>query len=185
MPDVTLATPRLVLREWREADVAPFHAMCRDPLVMRFVGPDLTRRQAAGEIAQYRQERRRDGHSFMAVEHRTTGHFIGFCGIRRGCPGTPLAGQPELGWRLAKGAWGEGYAHEAAVAAITWGFGHLADDRLMAMTAPANARSWRLMLRLGMEHRPELDFGHSRRTGARVHRPHVVFSVNRAGWTAA
>ncbi|WP_347302807.1 GNAT family N-acetyltransferase [Croceibacterium sp. TMG7-5b_MA50] len=185
MREFTLATPRLVLRDWQEADLAPFHIMCRDPRVMRFVGPDLTRRQAAGEIARYRREQERDGHSFRALEHRQTGGFIGYCGVRLGCPGTPLAGQPELGWRLATHLWGQGYAHEAAVAAIDWAFGNLGKDRVMAMTSPRNARSWRLMLRLGMRHRPELDFGHSRRTGAARHRPHVVFSMDRSAWQAA
>jgi len=181
--EFTLHTPRLVLRDWREGDIAPFHAMCRDPQVMRFVGPDLTRGQTAAAVAGYRNERTRDGHGFRAVELRKTGRFIGFCGVRTASPGTPLTGEPELGWRLAKTYWGQGYAREAATASIDWAFANLHDDRVLAMTAPANARSWGLMVRLGMEHRPDLDFGHrTPRPGRGGHRAHVVYSVNRTAW---
>lgn len=85
----------------------------------------------------------------------------------------------EIGWRLARNAWGQGYAREAAVESLRWGFGQVEVDAILAMTVRANSRSWKLMERLGMTYRPDLDFEHPALAESDPLRPHIVYAMER------
>jgi RimJ/RimL family protein N-acetyltransferase len=73
-----ITTERLIMRGWREADLAPWAAMNADPEVRRYVGPLLTFEQAAAWVLNYQDDRDRYGFGFWAVEIRASGEFIGF-----------------------------------------------------------------------------------------------------------
>lgn len=65
------------------------------------------------------------GHCFWAVERRDDRAVVGFCELRiDGHAGTPVPDELEIGWRLARHAWGQGYAREAAIASVGWGWAH-------------------------------------------------------------
>lgn len=98
------------------------------------------------------------GHCFWALERRADGAFIGFCGLLPGKP--PLTGEIEIGWRLARDVWGQGLALEAARASLDWAWRHLDVTSVVAITVPANRRSWGLMERLGMMRVADGDFDH-------------------------
>ena len=153
-----IETDRLLLRRWRPADAAPFHAMGQDAEVMRFLGPPMS---LADCEAVDRQNAVADaeGSCFWAVERREDGRFLGFCGIKPGAAGTPIADRPEIGWRLSCDAWGHGYAREGAAACLAdaWARGV---PQVWAITVPANERSWGLMIRLGMTRVADGDFDH-------------------------
>lgn len=153
-----IETERLVLRRWRAEDAVPFFAMARDAEVMRYLLP-MTEAECADTVTRMNALADSTGDCFWAVERRADGAFLGFCGIKAGRADTPIAGLPELGWRLARTAWGQGYAHEAASACIAraWTRGAA---RLVAITVPANTRSWGLMERLGMTRVADGDFDH-------------------------
>ena len=85
----------------------------------------------------------------------------------------------EIGWRLRRDAWGQGFAREAAAASLSWGWANFADHRIAAWTVPANIGSWGLMLRLGMVHRPELDFNHPRFAPDHPLYRHLVYTIDR------
>jgi len=158
-----IATERLTLRAWRDEDTAPFAAMFRDVEVMRHLGgvPDDPDAAAREVIAAHRRGQAADGHCFWAVERRDDRALLGFCGLRSGGhAGTPVSRELEIGWRLRRDAWRRGYAREAAEACLAWAWAHTGAPRVAAWTVPANAASWGLMIRLGMEHRAELDFDH-------------------------
>ncbi|MEP6784479.1 MAG: GNAT family N-acetyltransferase [Sphingomonadales bacterium] len=174
-----IETERLILRAWRDGDVAPFHAMCNDAAVMRFLGPHLSfaDAQAAAErqngfIATY-------GSCFWAVERREDGAFLGFTGIKPGPDDTPIAGEPEIGWRLATPFQGQGYAREAAQASLNWHWENLAGDNVFAITVRDNLPSWGLMERLGMIRRHDLDFYHPAVPPDNPLRPHITYSIAR------
>lgn len=154
-----IETDRLILRRWQAKDVAPFHAMGQDAEVMRYLGPPMD--MAACEATVERMNAMADatGDCFWAIERRDDGAFLGFCGIKAGPPGTPIEGLPEIGWRLARAAWGGGYAREAAAVCLAraWQRG---TERVHAITVPANERSWGLMIRLGMTRVEGGDFDH-------------------------
>ena len=122
----------------------------------------------------------REGQCFWAIERRDDGLLLGFCGLRRGGhAGTPVPDELEIGWRLARHAWGRGYAREAAEAAIGWGWAHRSDARITAWTVPANSASWGLMRRLGMRHRPALDFDDPSFPAGHPLSRHLVYTIDR------
>ncbi|GAA3295793.1 GNAT family N-acetyltransferase [Streptomyces cinereospinus] len=152
-----LGTERLLLRSWRESDRAPWFALNTDPEVRRYLPgvPDRARTDAGIDRFQAGLDAR--GWGFWAVEVRATGVFVGFCGLDPVEEGQPFTGV-EAGWRLARPAWGHGYATEAARAVLDFGFAALDLPEILAVTAPGNRRSRAVMERLGMTYDPADDF---------------------------
>lgn len=180
MAEFRLETERLVLRSWRDADRTPFAAMSADPEVMQHLDGVVSRTDSDAIIDRLASVERDQGHTFWAIERRDDAKFLGFCGLRRGGHAdTPVPIELEIGWRLARHAWGRGYAREAAQASIDWGWANQPDDRISAWTVQANSGSWGLMLRLGMVHRPELDFDHPRFADGHRLRRHIVYTIDR------
>ena len=104
-----------------------------------------------------------DGHCIWAVETKVAGELVGICGLRLGGhAGTPVDGLYELGWRIAENHWGQGIAREAAEAGRDWGWTPRPANLIAARTNQANAPSWGLMKRIGMDRRPQLAFRHPR-----------------------
>ena len=155
-----IETERLLMREWRAEDAAPFARINAEPEVRRYLGIEGTREESAEAIERQQALQARLGHCFWALERKEDGALLGFCGLRDGVPGSPVAEDVEIGWRLGLEYWGQGYAREAAAACLDWGFERLGVARIVSITVPANARSWRVMERIGMERRPDLDFLH-------------------------
>ena len=175
-----IATDRLILRPWRDADRAPFAAINRDPDVMLHLGGPVETAASDAMIDRQHRVQADQGHCFWAIERRDDGRLIGFCGLRRGGhPGTGVADELEIGWRLARDCWSRGYAREAASAAIAWGFANTDRPRITAWTVPANRASWGLMQRLGMVPRPDLDFDHPDFGEGHPLRRHVVYTIDR------
>ena len=81
----------------------------------------------------------------------------------------------EIGWRLYRPYWGQGYAFEAANAALTVGFRTLGPAQIVSFTIPANLRSQRLMQRLDMTRNPADDFEHPKLLPGHPMRPHVLY----------
>lgn len=175
-----IATERLILRSWRAEDSAPFAAMNADDAVMAHLGGPIDRAASDAMIDRLNAIDAAQGHTFWAIERRGDGAFLGFCGLRRGGhAGTNVPDELEIGWRLARPAWGAGFAREAAAASIAWGWGNRPDARITAWTVPANVRSWGLMERLGMTHRPELDFDHPAFPHGHPLCRHLVYAIDR------
>lgn len=172
-----IETERLILRPWRDEDVAPFHAMSQDPEVMRFIGPPTTLEQAWQARRRMGACQDEHGHCFWAVERRTDGAFIGFCGLKPGKP--PIVGEVEIGWRFAPTCWGQGLAREAAVASLAWGWANLDAPAIAAITVPANTRSWGLMERLGMTRFPDEEFDHPNLAPGDPLRRHLLYRIAR------
>ena len=178
--EARIRTARLILRAWRETDRAPFAEMSADPEVMAHLGGPIDRAASDAIAERLGAEQAINGHCFWAVERLDDARFLGFCGLRiGGHAGTPVVGELEIGWRLARDAWGQGYAREAAEAALDWGWRNTAAPQIAAWTVPANAPSWGLMLRIGMVHRPELDFDHPRFAPGHPLCRHVVYTAAR------
>ncbi len=173
-----IATDRLLLRRWREEDVAPLHAMGQDAEVMRFLGPPMSEEDCRAVVARQNTYADEYGRCFWAVERRADGVFLGFCGVKPGPEGTPIAGEPEIGWRLARHAWGQGYATEAAGAALAaeWQRG---GNHVWAITVPANGRSRAVMERLAMERVTDGDFEHPALPPGDPLRRHLLYRIAR------
>ncbi len=172
-------TGRLILRGWRDADVGPFHAMCNDPEVMRYLGPLMSRADAQGAADRQNGFIASHGYCFWAIERKNDGAFLGFCGLKPGPEGTPIHDKVEIGWRLRRDAWGAGYAREAAAASLAWGWTNTDAPDILAMTNIANTRSWGLMERLGMTRDHAADFDHPAVAVGDPLRPHIIYRIAR------
>ena len=155
-----IETGRLLLRDWRETDIAPFIRHTNTLAVMRWLGGVQGEAELAevirGRLMRWQEER---GFTFWAVERKADGELLGFCGIKiADTPGTTIEGEHEVGWRLRQDAWGQGYAKEAAIASLDFAFDRLGSERVIAITCIENEGSWGLMERLGMTRRPEDDY---------------------------
>ena len=158
-PCTVIETARLRLRDWSEADKAPFHLHCNTPAVMRWLGGVRPREQYDEIVDRLAGWQAAHGHTFWAVERRQDGALLGFCGLKIADGASErLRGELEIGWRLREDAWGQGYAREAASASLEHGFGALGASRVIALTVDGNAASKGLMLRLGMRRRRDLDY---------------------------
>lgn len=174
-----IETGRLMLRGWEPRDREPFAALGRDPEVMATLGPLLSREESDAMVERLAGIDAQHGHTFWAAERKADGTLIGFCGLVRGRPGTPIEGEPEIGWRLARAAWGQSYAREAAEACLGWAWATLPDPAVAAITAAVNARSWGLMERLGMVRDPAGDFDHPMVPDGSPLKRHVTYRIAR------
>lgn len=174
-----IETARLIIRPWRDEDRAPFAAMGQDPEVMRHLGPLMSREASDAAVDRMMAMQKAIGHCFWALEARDGGAFLGFCGLKMAPLGIRgLTGFPEIGWRLARAAWGQGLASEAARACINWGW-QQGMTRIVAMTVPDNRRSQAVMQRVGMSRRPDLDFDHPLLAKDDPLRPHIAVEICR------
>ena len=145
-----LRTERLLLRPWREHDAEAMAAINRDPEVARHLNRPVDPGALLGDVTR-RWERH--GFGFWALESRepdTAGALLGFAGVAYPDYIPDLAGRPDLGWRLARAAWGRGLATEATHAALDDAATRLGLRDLIAVIHPDNERSRRLADRLGM-----------------------------------
>jgi RimJ/RimL family protein N-acetyltransferase len=152
-------TERLVLRRWRVGDAAPFARINADPEVMRFIGAGrvLGRGLSDDLIARFEREWDERGFGLWAVSRRDDPGeaLLGFCGLSVPAFLPAVLPAVEVGWRLARSAWGRGYATEAARAALGFGFDEHAVSEIIAIVDPANDRSRRVAEKLGMTPRPD------------------------------
>ena len=174
---VTLETPRLLLRPWRDEDLAPFAALNRDPEVMRFFEEPLSPERSdawAGTIAAAIEEQ---GWGLWALERRDTGEFIGFTGLQVPRHDLPFNPCVEVGWRLARSAWGRGFATEAAREALRVGFDEVGLAEVVSRTSVPNTPSRAVMERLAMTRDPTDDFEHPAVPPGHPLRPHVLYRI--------
>jgi RimJ/RimL family protein N-acetyltransferase len=170
-----LRTPRLLLRCWRDSDRAPFAALNADPEVMAHFPEPLTRERSDHMIDLIEAEFARNDFGLWAVEVVATGRFIGFTGINEVAFAAHFTPAVEVGWRLARDAWGYGYATEAARAALSYGFDVAGLDEIVSFTSVTNLRSQAVMRRLGMSYDPADDFDHPYLPAGHRLRRHVLY----------
>jgi RimJ/RimL family protein N-acetyltransferase len=157
--DDEVETERLVLRRWVLGDAAPFAAINADPEVMRFIGRGtvLGRGLSDDLIARCEREWDERGHGLWAVAPKEDpAQLLGFCGLAVPMFLPEVLPAVEVGWRLGRGAWGHGYATEAARAALAFAFGERHRMReVITIIDPENGRSLRVAEKLGMTARPD------------------------------
>jgi RimJ/RimL family protein N-acetyltransferase len=132
---------------WRESDLDDYAEMCADPMVMRYLGSGavLTRAEAWLSIAVFMGHWQMRGYGHWVAEDKATRRMIGRIGFLNpeGWPGF------EIGWTLARHAWGKGYATEGAKAALQYGFWQLDQRRVISIIHPENTASMKVAERLG------------------------------------
>lgn len=181
-PDVHIVTSRLKLRDWTDADAEPFAAINADLRVMEFFPTLLTRAESDAQMAAIRAFIADHGYGLYAAEETASGRFIGFVGLARPTFAAHFTPAVEIGWRLARESWGQGYATEGARAVVAHAFGPLGLDALVSFTAEWNRPSRRVMEKIGMTHDPAEDFSHPRLPAGHKLSRHVLYRLSRADW---
>lgn len=181
-PDaVTLRTDRLVLRPWRAEDRPPFAALNADPQVMEWFPSTMTREESDAFADQIERRFQDHGWGLWAVEVPGVAPFIGFVGLH---PADTTLGYPsvEIGWRLATAFWGHGYAPEGALAVLGFGFERLQLEEIVSFTSVGNAKSRRVMAKIGMTHRAADDFDHPRLAATSPQSRHALYRISAAAF---
>lgn len=147
MPDIE--TKRLLLRMLSFNDVEDFAAIFADPEVMSFIGVEagatLSQAETKTTVETMIEFWKRNGFGRWSVIEKKSGNLIGLCGLRL------LEGNPELFYIFARSSWGKGYATEAALATLRFGFEQMRFDRIMAVIRPANTDSIKVVKKIGMQ----------------------------------
>ena len=174
-----IETERLILRQWRDADRAPYAALNAEAEVMEHFPAPFTREQSDAAINRHIASIARHGWGNWAVERRSDGALLGHVGVKPTGTGLPLGGAHEIGWRLARHAWGQGYASEGAQAALTYAFDRLRLPEVVSFTTPRNTRSEAVMRRIGLHRASERDFDHPDLPEGHRLRRHIVYALRR------
>jgi [ribosomal protein S5]-alanine N-acetyltransferase len=175
MPNTFIETPRLILRQWQEGDHEPYIQLNADPEVMKFFPSVMAPVQTAAQIEKIAAYIDQHGYGFFAVERKDNRQFIGFTGL--GDPGFKADFTPciEIGWRLSKENWGQGFATEAALACLDFSFDKLGLDEIYSFTSIYNKRSELVMQRIGMSKIGEFD--HPLIADGHILKKHVVYKI--------
>jgi len=174
----TLLTERLVLRRWQDDDLGAYAAICADPEVMRWIGRGaiLSPEACAEAIASFERDWDEHGFGLFATELRVSRRLLGFIGLSVPEFLPELLPAVEIGWRLARDAWGQGLATEGASAALRFGLSELKLARIVSIHQVGNLASGRIMKKLGMRfERRTVDSS----CGRSVH----VYQITRPDWS--
>ncbi len=174
-----ITTERLVLREWKQEDFPAFAAMNADPVVMEFFPAVLSPGESLNMFSRILEEYRQSGFCLYALERRCDCQWLGMLGLHQATFEADFTPCVEIGWRLKKSAWGQGYASEAAVACLRDGLLRLGIPTIYSFTALPNERSRRVMERIGMVRVGEFD--HPALQEGHWLRRHVLYQAD-AAW---
>lgn len=182
MPDIVVETDRLILRTIEDGDATLQHRLLNTPEVMARLGGVKELHEIEAKHAKARACYAQEGFSFLMMIEKATGELVGHCGIKR--VDNPLAhnqGDHEIGWLVREDRWRRGYAEEAIRAVLDWAFGRVGAPHVVALTSQLNEPSWRLMEKLGMRRREDLDFDDP--AYPPEDRTTILYSLARSTWT--
>ena len=176
-----LKTERLVLRQWTSDDLTPFSDLCGDVDVMEYFPKPLSEEesQKLGHRIQALIDER--GWGFWAVEISEQNQFIGFVGLHTPSENLPFSPCVEIGWRIAKPYWNQGYVTEAAIASLGYAFETLGLDEVVSFTTVTNLRSQAVMKKIGMSNSGE-NFMHPDIPITHPLCEHVLYKISRQEW---
>lgn len=174
-----IKTTRLILREWRESDFAPFSEMNACARVCEFLPKKLSREESDAMVQRLQAHIGTHGYGFFVVELEETGEFIGFTGLKHTDFDAPFTPAVEIGWRLSSSHWGKGYAPEAAKAALAYGFEQVGLNEIVSFTVPDNTKSRRVMKKIGMGRDMDGDFMHPGLPDGHPLQRHVLYRIGK------
>jgi RimJ/RimL family protein N-acetyltransferase len=143
----TLETDRLTLRGHRLDDFADSSAMWTDPTITHFLGGrPFSEEEVWSRLLRYVGHWALMGFGYWTVREKSSRRFVGEVGFgdfyRDVQPS--IQGRPEIGWVLAAWSHGQGFATEAARAAIEWGDTRFGSARTVCLIHPGNSSSIRV-----------------------------------------
>ena len=150
MDEYLFMSQRLGFRNWMQKDLEAFAAMNANPEVMRHFPSTLSREESEKAMVRYQEHYRERGYTYFAADLWQTGEFIGFIGLKYQDFEAPYTPAVDIGWRLLREFWGQGYATEGARRCLHYAFDTLGLDRVVAHCPAVNKTSERVMQKIGM-----------------------------------
>ena len=176
-PKVFIETPRLILRQWAVEDHKPYIELNQDKDVMEFFPSILTEVEILAQIERLSIHIDQYGYGFFALVRKDNHQFIGFAGLSHPRFESYFTPCVEIGWRLSKANWNNGFATEAAKACLEYAFNRLAIDGIYSFTAIHNARSEHVMKKIGMVKQGL--FEHPLIEEGNILKQHVLYKIER------
>ena len=184
MADIIAETDRLILRTIEEGDAIEQDRLLNTPSVMARLGGVKELHEIEAKHAKAMAMYAREGFSFLFMVEKASGEMVGHCGIKRvDNPLAPNVGDHEIGWLVREDRWRRGYAEEAMRAVLDWAFARIYAPHVVALTSEANAGSWKLMQKLGMVRREDLDFADP--AFPAEDNPTIQYSLTQEQWESA
>lgn len=184
MTTAVLETERLVLRAIRPGDAALQFRHLNSPTVMEHLGGPATLAQIEARHARTMELHAREGFGFLFAIERACGELVGHCGLKRvDHEAAKNIGDHEIGWLIREDRWRRGYAREAIDAVLERAFLTHRAPHVVALTSHRNEPSWRLMERVRMERRADLDFDDPR--FGPEDNPTILYALTRQAWEVA
>ncbi|MBS1525109.1 MAG: GNAT family N-acetyltransferase [Bacteroidetes bacterium] len=176
MPQIYIETPRLILRSWQTGDHEPFIELNRDKAVMQFFPAAMSPEETLRQVLRIRAHFEQYGYGFFALERKNSGQFIGFTGFSHPSFQSYFTPCVEIGWRLSREHWRQGFATEAARACLQYGFVELGFEDIYSFTSVHNKASEKVMIRAGMKKQDEFD--HPAIQEGHFLRKHVLYKIS-------
>lgn len=174
---IIIETNRLILRTFEERDIDPMILIDQDPKVCEFLPSIGNRDKTTQSIHKFITHYRDHGFSLYAVELKSTGEMIGWCGLMIPAFEAHFMPAVEIAWRLASQHWNHGYATEAAKAVLQYAFEQLKLNEVVSLTVPDNIRSRRVMEKIGLHHNSNDDFDHPKLEKLHPLCRHVLYRI--------
>lgn len=174
-------TERLQLRQWRKQDFSAFAELNAHPEVMEFYPKTLNEDESNDMAQRFEALLTYRGWGFWVVENLEDNKFMGFVGLHEPTYDLPVTPCVEIGWRLVREYWGQGYATEAAKASLGVAFEKLDLPEVYSFTSVLNKKSQAVMERLGMIDM-ERNFEHPMIPEGSSLREHVLFKIEKKDW---
>ena len=153
-----IETERMILREWEDADRAPFATINGDALVMEFLPRLLSEKDSDHLVDKFQKHFQAHGYGVYVMERKEDGAFMGFTGLNKVEFKADFTPATEIAWRLGYEYWGKGYASEAARGVLDYAASDLKLDEVVAFTVHDNTRSIGVMEKVGMVLDPDGGF---------------------------
>jgi RimJ/RimL family protein N-acetyltransferase len=184
MAEIIAETDRLILRTEAAGDLDRWMEVMNTPAVMHHLGGVCERHEVEARFAKKASEIAKLGFGFWHLQTKSDGLLIGQCGLGTidvDAAGPVLQAGTQIGWSIAESHWRQGFASEAASAAIELAFTRFGIDHLYAQTSDANRASWALMEKLGMRRAQHLDYVDPNYQPAE--NPTIIYHLSRQDWS--
>lgn len=176
-----METERLKLRQWIASDKQPFYELNSDLEVMKYFHKTLSKKESDLFIKIMKSKIAKNNWGFWAVELKSSNDFIGFVGLNSPAVKLPFSPCVEIGWRLSKKYWGNGYATEAAQVSLRYAFEQLSLDEVVSFTSVINSPSRAVMKRINMSNVSQ-NFDHPSVPKENKLKEHVLYKITKKAW---
>jgi len=172
---------RLGFRNWKNSDIEEFAKLCADEEVMKHFPSILSREEVLNLIERMKQHYLDRAYTYFATEILDTQEFIGMIGLANQEYETPFTPATDIGWRLKRSAWGNGYATEGAKRCLDFAFNELNIEKIISVCTISNWKSENVMKKIGMTKKGEFD--HPKMIAHPEYLKHYCYEIVKLGMT--